>query len=232
MHRLTQHHRMASGAHARNSRTRQRGLSLIFALLALVALTLAAVVLVRSVDTGSQVLGNVGFKQDTLFLTDEVGRQAVEWIEKNGGDPKLHVNQNAAGYYASTIDTLDATGQRSGDNQRVVVDWNSDNCNRYAVKQSCIEASPQIALPNGVVGRYIVTRLCSGEGDPAAPGSTIRCARPLDVTGSAGADQGDLDYGGGGRIERPPGAGKAYRVIVRTQGARNTVSYADTIVQL
>jgi hypothetical protein len=38
--------------------------------------------------------------------------------------------------------------------------------------------------------------------------------------------------GGGSRIERPPGAGKAYRVIVRTQGARNTVSYADTIVQL
>jgi hypothetical protein len=42
----------------------QRGSALIFALMTLVALMLAAVALVRSVDTSSRVLGNLGFKQE------------------------------------------------------------------------------------------------------------------------------------------------------------------------
>ena len=46
------------------SRTAQRGVSLLFALMALAAMLLAAVALVRSVDSGALVLGNLGFKQE------------------------------------------------------------------------------------------------------------------------------------------------------------------------
>ena len=42
---------------------RQRGMSLVFALLALAALSLAGIALVRSVNTSSLVIGNLGFKQ-------------------------------------------------------------------------------------------------------------------------------------------------------------------------
>ena len=54
----------------------QRGVSLIFALLALGAMLLAAVALVRAVDSGALVLGNLGFKQDATSAADRATEYA------------------------------------------------------------------------------------------------------------------------------------------------------------
>ncbi len=48
----------------------------LFALLALAAMSLAAVALVRSVDGGSLVIGNLGFKQDTTRAADRAAELA------------------------------------------------------------------------------------------------------------------------------------------------------------
>ena len=48
---------------------RQAGASLLFALITLVALALAATALVRSVDTGAIVLGNLGSKKATAIAS-------------------------------------------------------------------------------------------------------------------------------------------------------------------
>ena len=48
------------------------------ALLALAAISLAAVALVRSVHGGSLVIGNIGFKQDTTRAAD----RAIESIQE------------------------------------------------------------------------------------------------------------------------------------------------------
>ena len=45
------------------ARSRQRGVSLFFALVCLVAIMLAAVALVRSVDTSTLISGNLAFQQ-------------------------------------------------------------------------------------------------------------------------------------------------------------------------
>lgn len=44
---------------------KQRGVVLFFALIALVAMSLAAVALIRSVDTSTLIAGNLAFKQAT-----------------------------------------------------------------------------------------------------------------------------------------------------------------------
>src|SRR4051812_44344510 len=58
----------------------QRGVVLFIALIVLVAMTLAAIALVRAVDTSTQVAGNIGFKQSTVQSSDMGGEQAISWL--------------------------------------------------------------------------------------------------------------------------------------------------------
>ena len=55
---------------------RQQGAALIFALITLVILGLATLSLVRSVDTGALLLGNLSFKQDATAAGDQAARKA------------------------------------------------------------------------------------------------------------------------------------------------------------
>ena len=62
-------------------RTGQQGVSLIFALIALLLIGLSTLALVRSVDTGSLVLGNMSFKQDATAAADQGVRTAFNWLK-------------------------------------------------------------------------------------------------------------------------------------------------------
>ena len=63
------HSHLLNACPCRPARRRaQRGVSLLFALMALAAMLLAAVALVRSVDSGALVLGNLGFKQEATAV--------------------------------------------------------------------------------------------------------------------------------------------------------------------
>ncbi len=208
---------------------RQRGLSLIFALLALAAMMLAAVAVVRSVDTSGQVLGNLGFKQDTMLATDDAARRAIDWLNNHRTDVALYGAVPAEGYYPNSVPTLDATGRRSTDAVRTVVDWDGNGCARHTVRGACIAPSGQQNLANGVKAHYLITRLCTDLGDPKT--ATINCAKPLQVSEAPGTDHGALSYQDG-QISGDAGTGVYFRIIVRATGARNTVSFTETIVQL
>eukprot|EP01136_Pigoraptor_vietnamica_P031754 Opistho-1_new@92711 len=88
-----------------------RGVALVFALLALVALSLGAVALIRSVDTGVLALGNLSFKQSGLASGSRRADDAMDWLAANMGTVVLDSDQPAQGYYASSLDTLDATAR-------------------------------------------------------------------------------------------------------------------------
>ena len=156
------------------SRRSQRGVSLVFSLITLVALSLAAVALIRSVDTGATILGNLSFKQDTLLAADEASRRAISWLDVNRGGNTLNTSIEAQGYRAMTVDRLDATGTRSGDNTRAVVDWNMNDCSDHPSTSyaSCIKplANALSLGPNDVQARWLIVRVCSAEGDPPSPG--------------------------------------------------------------
>ncbi len=84
-------------------------MSLLFALMALAAMLLAAVALVRSVDSGALVLGNLGFKQEATQAADRAAEVARAWLLTTAVD--LTADSPANGYYATSQDNLDPTGR-------------------------------------------------------------------------------------------------------------------------
>jgi len=74
---------MTAMASIRRRTRRQRGLSLLFALMALVVIGLASVAVVRSVDTSSLVIGNLCFKQDATAASAQMTEQALTWLQAN-----------------------------------------------------------------------------------------------------------------------------------------------------
>ena len=209
----------------------QRGLSLIFALLALLALSLGAVALVRSVDSGTTVLGHLGFKQETVASTERATQTAIEWLAANA--TALDTDNTAVGYYASATDNLDATGQLSSNNSRVLVDWNGDTC-AYAsgtVTGKCTLAARTVASAGAtepVTLRYAIFRLCSATGAPTATGNS--CAAPANSGAGVANDKGSLDYSKPAPLTGTA-QGTYYRIVVQAVGARSTSSITETIVQ-
>lgn len=209
----------------------QRGVSLIFALITMVALSLAAVALIRSVDTNTLVLGNLGFKQDTVRGADYASRIAIDWLSANIADSRLNndwVDANTA-YYATTRDTtanpLDVTGNGTG-SSRTLIDWAGNSCNSHS---PCLSTRAITDTTHNVRARYVVLRLCDATGDPTSPSSTINCARPLVNQTSESGERGSLNYANSQRIGTTT-VSQYFRILVRTTGGRDTATITETLV--
>ena len=136
---------------------------MLFAMMTLVALSLAAVALVRSVDLGALILGNLGFKQDATAASAQATAEAIDALVARRAAGALDGNDPAAGYYASSRDNLDPTGgTTSAANKLDVVDWLGDGTCSYAAAGTfvnCLQA--RLGTPvNGSTVRWVVTRLC------------------------------------------------------------------------
>jgi type IV pilus assembly protein PilX len=213
----------------------QRGVSLIFALLALGAMLLAAVALVRAVDSGALVLGNLGFKQDATSAADRATEYARTCLN-GGGSCAVIANLNAdgaigTGYYASSQDTLDPTGRvTSTASPLALVDWDANTCASFTAGTyaSCTRipaTCPAANCGQNVTAQYLITRLCPSAG---AVGVGNSCAQPASTAISNAADRGQIKQGSG----RPQTVVVTpfYRIIVRTVGARGTASFTETII--
>lgn len=206
-----------------------RGLSLIFALLALAAMMLAAVALVRSVDSGTLVLGNLGFKQEATSAADRAAEEARALIVNR--TINLDADDTTVGYYATSQEALDPTGRvTSAANPLAVVNWrDADSCaclNTNPVScSSCTRTPSNVRDHDGVKTSFLITRLCPSVGAPSAANA---CAKPAAAALSNASERGTLDPTG----PRPNTTVIApyYRIIVRSVGARGTVSFTETIV--
>jgi type IV pilus assembly protein PilX len=213
-------------ARSRDSRPReQRGVVLFIALIVMVALSLAGIALIRSTDTAGIVAGNLAFKQASMAAVDRSVETAVHALW-DGATPLV------------SDKTINNTGP-AGQNYFACV---------QAVAGGCIPAGtpiPQIpdALDpkkftiayftgkglraSGLVtddsgnnkSYYVVERMCLNAGLPVAPNCNLSSA-------AFGADPGTQHYFG---LIRPGDA--YYRITVRVEGPRNTVTYAQAILQ-
>lgn len=206
----------------------QRGASLLFALITLVSLMVAAIALVRSVDTGILVLGNIGLQQDATVNADQGTRAALTALAARAD--RTADGTEGSGFYATAREGLDATGQQSTASTRTLIDWDGDNC-AYASSGSfaACDVEPAtvsgLSLPAGTTVRYVVLRQCQNTGAVA----TANCAAPLESGSDGGLDRSHLTYSSPTR----PGSstGVFYRVVVRVAAARGTTSFTETIVQ-
>lgn len=209
-------------------RRRTRGVSMIVALMALVAISMAAVALVRSVDTSGLIVGNLAFKQDATATAEQASEQAVAWIGNNLVGNTLHNDVTASGYYATSLDSLDVTGRNTANTGRAVVDWARDACASYGSGSfgQCKPASDEVALAGNNRARWVITRLCASAGDPSSV--AVDCSATLGSGASNSPNRGELSYAVG-RLSSTTYS-QYYRIVVRAQGARGTVAFTETIV--
>ncbi|RZL04098.1 MAG: hypothetical protein EOP36_02075 [Rubrivivax sp.] len=207
-------------------RPAQRGISLLFSLLALVALSLASLALVRSVDTGTMVMGNLGFKQDATSVADQATRNAINWLTSTTADLTKDVANS--GYYAQANDDVDVIAT-TGENKQLV-NWNLDGC-KYALSMtgSTCKVRPADPTPiNGATTNYIIFRLCASTG--GSNDTANSCAKPLNTTNSTASKKGKLDYSDYERFTSVNGV--YYRIVVRVVDPRQTTSFVETIVHI
>ena len=198
--------RLDAGA---GNRIRQRGAVLFIALIVLVAMTLAGIAIMRSVDTTTLIAGNLAFKQGTIQSSDNGIEGGFQWLIANRAT--LANTNLASGYYSA---------RPAG-----ALNWNDP-----ATWASAVTVGTDAA---GNTVSYLIHRMCT-------------CSdSPYNVNCGATVQQCALDAPVG--LPPPPAAGDSfavgapgflgdprvyYRITVRTQGPRNTVSFVQSMVAI
>ena len=193
-------------------RRAQHGVVLFISLIVLVAMSLAGIALMRSVDSGVMIAGNLAFKQGTTLAADsgvEAARTALGTIAAGTGSP-LWTSIPASAYYASLP---------AGD-----PDYTGTDANKTAYNWTATNNSVSVAGIAGVTEtRYVIHRMCAAEGDPA--GTT--CARGT-ASSTSTASQTVRDAAGAANFT--VSSAQYYRVTTRVTGPRNTKSFVEVIV--
>ena len=196
----------------------QQGLVLFVALMALVVMSLASVALIRSVDTSSQITGNLAFKQSTS-ITSSYGIEAM--ADTIGAQLKVYATTNdpANGYYAvcTTFDT-GATGQCNGENLVSDAIWTDAN-SKLASGAGIADGKD----PYGNTIRYIVERMCNQAGSSIVD----NCLMATSPTNNSSNNVCGINCPILQPISEPL---PLYRVTVRISGPKNTVTYVQAFV--
>lgn len=196
-------------------RSREEGLVLVIALIVLVAMTLAAIGMVRSLDTGTLVAGNIGFRQSAVATGDSGVEAARAWLLANRN--VLDNDNPAAGYYSTRQDNLDLTGNMTAGGSDGVNWCGSDPS--QPVTAFCAGALDATGAPVD----YVINRLCSIPGSINAPGQSCMYSQ----TSGLGSTQQAADYSSYGLAVKNL---VYYRITARVNGPKNTVSYVQAVV--
>jgi hypothetical protein len=199
----------------------QRGVVLFFALIALVVMSLAAVALIRSVDTSTLIAGNLAFKQSATTSGDSGLESAIavmaatEAAEKAANKNVLmdathafNVTNAAVGYYSNADPALNLTDDAVWD----------------AIDQGLV---PEIVDQSGNRIRYVIQRMCRNPDEVASKENCLFSSAALDNNGQQVPLPSDVCQGSG-----CPAAGQSpeYRITSRTTGPAFTVSYIQAFV--
>lgn len=193
---------------------------LFITLIALVAMTLAAVALVRSVDTGTIVAGNLGFKQSAVISADSGLEAARKFMMTSG--TTLAIDRPNDGYYATRQDSVDMTGNRTPSVQADNVDWDGSNAAAASKAFKVNGGTPDNA---GNTISYVIHRMCDLPGGINEPGQACATST-LDMGGST-KDAPDYSKYGLSSAKLV-----YYRVTSRVAGPRNTVTYVQSMLVL
>ncbi len=111
---------------------KQAGVVLIIALVVLVAMTLAAVSLIRSVDMATQISGNLAYRQSGIQAADGVAEDARVALMAMGTD-QLDTDQTASFYYA----TWDGGVKNKPFDPFTWPSWDSSKEKQYVIHRMC-----------------------------------------------------------------------------------------------
>lgn len=194
----------------------QRGIVLFIALIALVAIALAAVGLMRSADTSNVIAGNMAFKQSTINAGDlgvEDAFDKLATIVTTSLEANYPAGCTSACTYYPTLREPDARGVPTvkelgaGGGAGAAINWSSVASVALPAELSQYEV------------RYVIDRLCQG---------------PPPVTDVQANCYNEAPQGGGTKkslgVVFSSTTTVYYRVTVRVVGPRNTLSYVQTVL--
>ena len=188
---------------------------LFIALLVMVGLAIAGVALMRSTDTATVVTGNLVLKQAASSAVDRGVERAINALWE-------------------ATPALDRTQHAPAQNFYACIRGSAGGC---MAANSVIPKIPDLLLDasgcsgpgpaSGLIANddagnrscYVVERMCLNPGAAIASNCNL-------ATGAFGADPGTEHYIG---LIRPGDA--FYRVTVRVEGPRNTVTYAQAVLK-
>jgi Tfp pilus assembly protein PilX len=184
----------------------QRGVVLFIALIVLVAMSLAGLALMRSVDSGTLIASNLAFRQNATHSGDTGIEEARTWLMGQPG-PSLYNNQTNVAYFAHWASEINLLGTDPDPTKNY--DWNGGRV--------------VSGMPAGYTARYVIHRLCEDTGNPAS----ITCVKQSSGGGvSSGGPKGVVAHGAMGLTVE---TNALYRITVRTVGPRNTISIVQAV---
>jgi Tfp pilus assembly protein PilX len=194
---------------SRVARAGQRGIVLIVALVVLVALTIAGIAMIRSVDTATLVAGNLAFQQSATHASDKGVEQALAMLRQKAIDGTLDSSDPSNGYFA-TLENSKPTGTQSWQDF-----WQT------SLGPASFDAGED-QFKNHIY--FVVHRQCAFAKPPGSGGECI--SSPAIVSESAGNSHG---LGG---IALRAATAVYYRITVRVSGPRRTESYVQSYVAM
>lgn len=203
---------------------RQRGVVLFIALIVLIVMTMASIALIRSTDTVNVIAGNIAFRQAALQESDT----GIDAAFRAMGDPLgagyvANKAVSSAPRYYAVMQTLGANGAPT-----LIYDMLPSD----AVGNADVYGTTNGFGPNGNRVRYVVERMCNPvAGGTAAPASEAEIKANC-ITYQPGSMSNSSRNAGRIKLNAVTLPNVYYRVTVRVDGPRGTVSIAQSIVRV
>lgn len=189
------------------SMQKQRGIVLLIALTVLVAMSLAGVALMRSVDNTVVIAGNIAFKQASLQVSDRGSNNAWVWLmAQNVAVPPVLQNDDPNNGYMSSRPPSEP-------------DWFDD-----ATWTNAYTTNGGLPDSTGNTVQYLIHRMCAQPGLQYNEGnqSCVLYYPPADKLNSGSKAVGTPVFEGVPQVY--------YRITTRVLGPRNNVTITQSSV--
>lgn len=181
------------------TRQSETGWVVLTTLLLLIPMTLASLSLSRSVDTGSVIAGNLGFRH-TASHAGEIGIEAAIHLLQQFLMDRIDLTRDYSGYHhcvgtgcGPDVDQL--SGSKTG-----------DGLGGYSV---CVQGPSGCATQSDTEVRYVIQRLCNSVGE---------CALPPYIRGTMTGTPGLVSTGQ-----------YYFRITCRVKGPGNSMAFVQSI---
>jgi Tfp pilus assembly protein PilX len=198
---------------------RQHGVVLFIALIVMVAMSLAAIALIRSVDTTNLLVGNLAFRQSSILpanLAVEHAAAALFADASTTGVPTIDPTTDlpAENYYSTWQANDDARGvpkplQTKGD-------WGS-----FGLAKQLVDTG------TGVNIRYVIERMCVAGANGLQPSPQFCDMLPPKQNPGTTVHDCSVDPGGCPKLNPIP----FYRVTIRVDGPQNSTSFLQAMLR-
>lgn len=213
---------------------RQAGIVLFFALLALAVMSIAAVALIRSVDTNALLSGNMVYRQSANTATNVALEGITEYIAKNVALTVSTANHPAMGYYANCSQFDTQPDALACDGSRLTTaTWDSSNS---ALVPSQTDGNNEIL--NGVDRqgneiRYVVERMCNfSTAELNAGKATTDATRCMMASSPSNGEKCSHNRNNLELFKQCIASSDSplYRVTLRISGPKNTITYMQSFI--